>query len=74
MSDARKPGAKGHAAAPVSPRKKAPRAHRRIRVFFRQIALWLDGWGLRGYPQDMHDWGSKVEQLRRLKTTLRRGH
>ena len=57
--------------APHSNRKKAARAQRRVRILLRQVAIWLDNWGLRGYPQDTHDWASKVEQLRSLKNTIR---
>jgi hypothetical protein len=57
--------------APLSARKKAVRAQRRVRILLRQVAVWLDNWGLRGYPQDTHDWASKVERLRSLKNTTR---
>jgi hypothetical protein len=57
-----------------SNRKKAVRAQRRVRILLRQVAIWLDKWGLRGYPQDTHDWASKVEQLRSLKNTSRHVH
>jgi hypothetical protein len=60
------------AAQSTSARKKARRAQRRVRILLRQVAIWLDNWGLRGYPQDTHDWASKVEQLRSLKTTTTR--
>jgi len=60
--------------APHSARKKAVRAQRRVRILLRQVAIWLDNWGLRGYPQDTHDWASKVERLRSLKNTGRRTH
>ena len=60
--------------APLSTRKKAVRAQRRVRILLRQVAIWLDNWGLRGYPQDTHDWASKVERLRSLKNTGRRIH
>jgi hypothetical protein len=52
-------------------RKKAVQARRRVRIMLRQVAIWLDNWGLRGYPHDTHDWASKVEQLRNLKNTSR---
>jgi hypothetical protein len=61
-------------AAPLSNRKKAARAQRRVRILLRQVAIWLDNWGLRGYPHDTHDWASKVERLRSLKNTTRRVH
>ncbi|MGD0999107.1 MAG: hypothetical protein ABSA67_00295 [Candidatus Brocadiia bacterium] len=57
--------------APPSTRKKPARAQRRVRILLRQVAIWLDNWGLRGYPQDTHDWASKVERLRSLKNTGR---
>ncbi len=60
--------------APLSARRKPPRAQRRIRILLRQVAIWLDNWGLRGYPQDTHDWASKVERLRSLKNTTRHIH
>jgi len=55
----------------LSNRKKAVRARRRVAILLRQVAIWLDNWGLRGYPQDTHDWASKVERLRSLKNTGR---
>jgi hypothetical protein len=61
-------------AAPLSSRKKGARAQRRVRILLRQVAIWLDNWGLRGYPQDTHDWASKVERLRSLKNTSRHIH
>jgi hypothetical protein len=60
--------------APLSARKKTVRAERRARVLLRQMANWLDNWGLRGYPQDTHDWASKVERLRSLKNTSSHFH
>jgi hypothetical protein len=60
--------------APHSSRKKAMRARRRVRILLLQVATWLDNWGLRGYPQDTHDWASKVERLRGLKNTSRHVH
>ena len=60
--------------APLSVRRKPPRAQRRMRILLRQVAIWLDNWGLRGYPQDTHDWASKVERLRSLKNTTRHIH
>jgi hypothetical protein len=60
--------------APPSARKKPPRAQRRVRILLRQVAIWLDNWGLRGYPQDTHNWASKVERLRSLKNTTRQTH
>ncbi len=53
----------------LSSRNKAVRAQRRVRSLLRQVAIWLDNWGLRGYPNDTHDWASKVERLRGLKNT-----
>ena len=53
---------------PLSARKKPLRVPSRGRVL-RQVAVWLDNWGLRGYPQDTHDWASKTERLRSLKNT-----
>ena len=50
------------------------RARRRVRILLLQVATWLDNWGLRGYPQDTHDWASKVERLRGLKNTSRHVH
>jgi hypothetical protein len=61
-------------AVQASNRKKAVRAQRRVRILLRQVAIWLDNWGLRGYPQDTHDWASKVERLRSLKNTTRHPH
>jgi hypothetical protein len=58
--------------APLSAGKKPSRARRRVRIFLRQVAMWLDRWGLRGYPHDTHDWASKIERLRSLKDTRRR--
>jgi len=55
--------------APPSARKNPMRVHRRVRILLRRMAVWLDNWGLRGYPQDTHDWASKVERLRNLKNT-----
>jgi hypothetical protein len=55
----------------LSDRKKAMRGPRKVRILLRQVAVWLDNWGLRGYPQDTHDWASKVERLRGLKSTAR---
>jgi hypothetical protein len=60
--------------APLSPRKKGAHARRRVRILLRQAAIWLDNWGLRGYPQDTHDWASKVERLRSMKNTSRHAH
>jgi hypothetical protein len=60
--------------APHSSRKKAVRVRRRVRILLLQAAIWLDKWGLRGYPQDTHDWASKVERLRGLKNTTRHAH
>jgi hypothetical protein len=57
--------------APHSSRKKPVRARRRVRILLLQATIWLDKWGLRGYPQDTHDWASKVERLRGLKNTTR---
>ena len=58
-------------AAPLSTRNEALRVRRRVRILFRQVAIWLDNWGLRGYPHDTHDWASKAEWLRSLKHTTR---
>jgi len=58
-------GATGHGA------KKPLRLRRRVRVLIRRMGIWLDAWGLRGYPHDTHDWPSKVERLRNMKTTSR---
>ena len=60
--------------APFSSRKKGARTHRKVRILLRQVAIWLDNWGLRGYPQDTHDWASKVERLRSLKNNTRNVH
>lgn len=57
--------------ASLSTRNKAVRARRRVRILLRQVAIWLDKWGLRGYPHDTHDWASKAERLRSLKNTTR---
>jgi hypothetical protein len=51
----------------LSASNKAGHARRRVRILLRRVAIWLDRWGLRGYPHDTHDWGSKTEQLRNLK-------
>jgi hypothetical protein len=51
--------------------KKPLRLQRRVRVLLRRMGIWLDAWGLRGYPHDTHDWPSKVERLRSMKTTSR---
>ena len=32
----------------LSNRKKAVRARRRVAILLRQVAIWLDNWGLRG--------------------------
>jgi hypothetical protein len=58
--------------APLSARKKPLRAQRRVRILLRRVAIWLDNWGLRGYPHDTHDWASKSERLRNLKNTTSR--
>ena len=55
--------------APLPSRKKAVHARRRIRILLRRVGIWLDNWGLRGYPHDTHDWASKIERLRSLKST-----
>jgi len=55
-------------------RRKPARAERRVRILLRQVTIWLDNWGLRGYPQDTHDWASKAERLRSLKNTSRHVH
>ncbi len=60
--------------APPAARKKPARAQRRVRILLRQVTIWLDNWGLRGYPQDTHDWASKAERLRSLKNTTRHIH
>lgn len=52
---------------PLPSRKKTVHGRRRIRILLRQVAIWLDNWGLRGYPHDTHDWASKTERLRSLK-------
>jgi hypothetical protein len=57
--------------APHSSRKKTVRTRRRVRILLLQVAIWLDNWGLRGYPHDTHDWASKTERLRSLKNTTR---
>jgi hypothetical protein len=76
MLEEKGPSTTGPAArdAPLFNRKKAVRARRRVRILLRQVAIWLDNWGLRGYPQDTHDWASKVERLRSLKSTSRHVH
>ena len=76
MTEERESSAAGSTAqsAAASSRKKAQRTQRRVRILLRQVAVWLDNWGLRGYPQDTHDWASKVERLRSLKNTTRRVH
>ena len=70
MTEKKGPSTSGPTAQ-ASTRKKAVRAQRRVRILLRQVAIWLDNWGLRGYPQDTHDWASKVERLRSLKNTGR---
>ena len=59
---------------PHSAGKKGARAHRKVRILLRQVAVWLDNWGLRGYPHDTHDWASKVERFRSIKNTSRHMH
>ena len=60
--------------APLSTWNKAAHARRRARILLRQVAIWLDNWELRGYPNDTHDWASKTEQLWSLKNTTRHVH
>jgi len=55
----------------LSVRNKVMPASRRVRTLLWQAAIWLDNWGLRGYPHDTHDWASKIERLRSLKNTTR---
>ncbi len=57
--------------ARLSSRNKAGRARRKVRILLRRVAIWLDQWGVRGYPQDTHDWATKIERLRSLKNTTR---
>jgi hypothetical protein len=58
----------------LSTRNKAARVRRRVRILLQQVAIWLDNWGLRGYPHDTHDWASKIEWLRSLRNTTRHVH
>jgi hypothetical protein len=76
MIEGKKPSNASPAAqnAPPAARRKPARAERRVRILLRQVTIWLDNWGLRGYPQDTHDWASKAERLRSLKNTTRHVH
>ena len=56
-------------ASPGRDPKRPLRLRKRVAVLVRRMGVWLDAWGLRGYPQDTHDWSSKVERLRSMKTT-----
>jgi len=65
------PSGAASSSSPVHNSKKPLRLRKRVRVLIRRMGIWLDAWGLRGYPQDTHDWSSKVERLRSMKTTSR---
>ena len=65
------PGGPPSSGPPLRGAKRPLRARRRVAVLIRRMGIWLDAWGLRGYPQDTHDWSSKVERLRSMKTTSR---
>jgi hypothetical protein len=51
---------------PLSSRKKAGGRQRRVRILLRHVAIWLDNWELRNYPQ-AYDWSLKSERLQSLK-------